>query len=131
MRRPFLIRINNVIGSHAGFSEDTMNGIGHYNKETGNQFKNFDEIINSINNKSKLEERTWYKYVVYPLIWNRHFDSNKCSKSNYISEILGKLLMKNENTFFEEQQSLRVQQVIGHNTMEQVEVCKNKRRRNS
>jgi hypothetical protein len=125
MRRPFLIRINNVIGSHAGFSEDTMNGIGHYNKETGNQFKNFDEIINNINNKSKLSERTWYKYVVYPLIWNRHFDSNKCSKTNYISEILGKLLMKNENTIFEKQQSLSVQQVIGHNTMEKVELCTN------
>ena len=130
MRRPFLVRINNVIGSHAGFSTNSYNSVVTYIRENELEYHDFDYIIDMINNKKNLVDvEYWYKNVVYPIIWNRDFENEKCINIDKISKGLSRLIPTTRQITGTEE-NMVIQQVIGHNTMEQVEVCKNSNEEN-
>jgi hypothetical protein len=125
MKRPFLVRINNVIGSHAGFSTNSFNGIVRYVKENNLESNNFDYILDMINDKENLIDfDNWYKDIIYPIIWNRDFEEDKCINIEGISRMLSKLVPSTKEITGTETPMI-IQQVIGHNTFEKIEVCKN------
>jgi len=124
VRRPFIVRINNIIASHAGVSKDMINNIVIYAKESKQEVPFFDSIIIQVNDKKNLEDFKWYEKIVYPLIWNRDFADDKCTRSEDISRVITKLIPSTKKTFGVR---LKIQQVIGHNTRNEVEVCKNEK----